>query len=220
MRIWSKYLATDKALKQQLLLAIDKMYYKTLRNQITGYATTTTLQILTHLYTAYGNITPANLADNNARLKAPCNPLQPIEVLFDQIENAIDIAAAAQAAYTQEQIVASAYNLVFQRGVFTDTCRDWRQLPFADKTWSNFKQDFAMAHQELRESQLTLQGAGYHAANSVQIQKYSTRHRQCLGKPSHCHGFQPQHPVTTFRHKQCPNNSARSSQCPPSNGTS
>jgi hypothetical protein len=126
LRIWREYIATNKALKQQLLAAIQEMYHKTLRHRITEYATVTTKQTLTHLYATYGNITPADLADKDARLKAPFDPSQPIKVMFDQIEDAVDLAAAAQAEYTQAQIVAYAYNLVFQTGVFNDACRDWR----------------------------------------------------------------------------------------------
>jgi hypothetical protein len=167
IRIWREYLATDKGLKQQLIHAVDEMYYKTLRNRITGYASVTTRNILEHLYLTYGHISPADLADNDATMKSAYDPSQPIEVLFDQIEEALDLAAAANAAYTPQQIVAYAYNLVFQTGVFADACRDWRRRPLIEKTWANFKRDFAVAHQELRESQLTSQGAGYHSANSV-----------------------------------------------------
>jgi ribosomal protein S17E len=167
LRIWREYLATDKGLKQQLINSVDEMYYKTLRNRITGYASVTTRQILEHLYQTYGKISPADLADNDAKMKTAYDPSQPIEALFDQIEEALDLAAAANAAYTSQQIVAYAYNIVFQTGVFADACRDWRRRIIAEKTWANFKTDFAVAHQELRESQLTAQGAGYHAANSV-----------------------------------------------------
>jgi hypothetical protein len=100
LRIWREYLATNKALKQQVLGAVQEMYYKTLRPQVTGYASITTRQLLNHLYTTYGNITPADLANNDAKMKTPFNPSQPIKVLFDQIEDAADLAAAANAAYT------------------------------------------------------------------------------------------------------------------------
>lgn len=36
LRIWKEYQAADKALKQQLLAAINELYYKTLCNRITG----------------------------------------------------------------------------------------------------------------------------------------------------------------------------------------
>ena len=36
IRVWREYNATDKALKQQILSAVNEMYYKTLRNRTTG----------------------------------------------------------------------------------------------------------------------------------------------------------------------------------------
>jgi hypothetical protein len=64
-RIWKEFLATDKALKQQLLAVVNDMYYRTLHNRITGYANATTLHILTHLYATYSNINPTDLIEND-----------------------------------------------------------------------------------------------------------------------------------------------------------
>ena len=69
-RSWKEYMATDKALKQQLLSAFDDMYYHSLRNIHTGYARVTTRQILDHLYAAYSQLSPQDIADNDGRLKA------------------------------------------------------------------------------------------------------------------------------------------------------
>jgi hypothetical protein len=164
-RLWKEYLATDKALKQQLLATVHETYYRTLRNRITGFANTTTRQLLEHLYRTYGNITPADLIENDTRMKTSYDPSQPIEVLYDQIEDAVELADAANAGYTTAQIIAIAYNCLFQTGLYAEACRDWRRRADADKTWPQLKTDFALAHQELRESQVTSQGAGYHGAN-------------------------------------------------------
>ena len=43
----------------------------------------------------------------------------------------------------------------------------WKQQDPADKTWTQFKTFFATTHEKLRESQATIAGAGYHAANHV-----------------------------------------------------
>jgi hypothetical protein len=164
-RLWKEYLATDKALKQQILAAIHETYYRTLRNRITGFATISTRQLIEHLYRTYGNITPADLIENDERMKTTYDPSQPIEVLFDQIEDAVELADATSAAYTTPQIIAIAYNCLFQTGLYTEACRDWRRQAVGYKTWPQLKIDFALAHQELRESQVTSQGAGYHGAN-------------------------------------------------------
>jgi hypothetical protein len=170
LRIWKEYMSTDKTLKQQLLAAIAAIaviYYRSLRNRITGYANVTTLTILLHLYDSYSSILHTNLIDNDTHMKAPYDPSQHIELLFVQFDDAIELAAAANAAYTGPQIVAYAYNTILQTGFFTDACRDWQRRPAAQKTWPTFKADFLLAHQEMQESQTTTQGAGFHSANAA-----------------------------------------------------
>jgi hypothetical protein len=169
LRTWLQYTNTDKALKQQLLAAFKEMYYKALCHRKTGYATISTLQILTHLYRTYGKITPADLVDNLTKLNAPYNPALPIVELFQQIEDCQDLAAAANNPFSDTQVVTYAYNNVYQTGMFAEACREWRRLPTADHTWATFKTHFASAHQEYKESLLTAQSAGYHAANAIII---------------------------------------------------
>jgi ribosomal protein S17E len=63
--LFKEYMATGNALNQQVITAVNSMYLKTLRNRITGFATATTLEMLTHLYTLYDRLTPADLQDNH-----------------------------------------------------------------------------------------------------------------------------------------------------------
>jgi hypothetical protein len=74
-QIWKEYLTN---LKQQILAAVNKTYYRTLRNCITGFANVTTRQLIVHPYTTYGNITPADLIENDERMKAAYDPSQPM----------------------------------------------------------------------------------------------------------------------------------------------
>ena len=167
LRVWREYLATDKALKQQLLSCFNESYYRTMRNRVTGFANVTTLVILTHLYDTYGRLTPQDMTDNHANMTSDYDAATPIETMFDQVEDAIDLAAAANVPYSPAQIVNIGYSLMFNTGLFPDAMRDWRKRIPVDKTWANFKIDMAEAHQELRESQVTSNQAGFHNANNV-----------------------------------------------------
>jgi hypothetical protein len=165
--LFVEYYATDKALKQQIIGAVDKLYLRTLNHRITGFANVTTRQMLVHLYTTYGRLTPADVQNNDAAMKQPYNPNEPIETLFHQIEESIDVADAAGAAYTPSQIVAISYNLIFATGMFPEACREWRRRVTNTQTWHNFKADFAAAHQDYRDSQLTSRQSGYQSANNA-----------------------------------------------------
>ena len=92
-------------------------------------------------------------------MKAGYDVNLPIETLFRQIENAINYAAAGNTPYSPAQVLAIAYQIVFQTGIFADDCREWKRRAPAYKTWPQFKIDFTRAHQEYRESQVVTPGA-------------------------------------------------------------
>jgi hypothetical protein len=167
LRVWREYNATDKALQQQLINTFDKPYIRGLRDRHTSYNNVSAMQILTHLYTTFGVITPIDIENNDAKMRAPFDPTQPIELLFDQIGTAIKFAGAGNRPYNPDQVVSRAYLLILQTGLYSDACRDWRRRAVLTQTWPNFKADFAKAHRDLRIVQTAAHSAGYQNANSA-----------------------------------------------------
>ena len=100
------------------------------------------------MYTAYANITPAKLIDNNACFKTAYDVNQPTERLFERIEDAVEYADAGHNPYTPLQVVINAFQIFFQTGMFVQDCKYWKRTTPDDKTWANFKTFFATAHQE------------------------------------------------------------------------
>ena len=92
---------------------------------------------------------------------------EPIETLYNQIEQAVDIAEAGQQPYTNAQILTRAYTLILQTGLLDDACSDWDDKPTTQKTWAEFKVHFAKALKKLRQQQSTASKTGMHAANAV-----------------------------------------------------
>ena len=169
-KLYCEYDSTDKSLKSLLIVAVDKTYIRYLRDKYIGYANITTLQMLMHLYAAYAKITEGDPEENDKRMRANYNVNQPMEVPIEQIDNEVDMVAAADNPYSAEQVVTAAYNLVFKTGMFADDCKLWRRQVAGDKIWQHFKTYFTMVDQELCKSKQILQGAGYHAANNVFVQ--------------------------------------------------
>jgi hypothetical protein len=167
LHIWREYDATDKALQQQLINIFDKPYIRGLRDRHTGYNNVSAMQILTHLYTTYGVITPSDIEDNDAKMRAPFDPTQPIKLLFDQIESAAKYADAGNRSYNPDQVVSRAYLLLLQTNLYSDACRVWRRRAIYTQNWPNFKADFAEAHRDLRIIQTAAHGAGYQSANAA-----------------------------------------------------
>ena len=166
LRIWREYNITSSALKQLLLKAFDEMYFKGIRDRHVGYNNVTLLQMIQHLYTNYGVITPSDLADNDARMRETFDATKPVEELFQQIEDAVEYAEAAEAPYNDTQIVSRAYLLLLNTGMYNQACREWRRKPTVEQTWTAFKTFFAEVHRDLL-AQRAMQTNPYQEANAV-----------------------------------------------------
>jgi hypothetical protein len=178
-RVWLEYVNVGKALKQQLLSAVDELYVRSLKNRITGFANVTVWQMLQHLLVTYGRVKPHDLMLNDQCMHAPYSIDQPLEVLIAQVEDAVAYAVAGNQGYTNMQIVNLAYSLILATGQFEVACREWRLLPIANRTWPNWKVHFAAAYNDLRESAVTSKAAGFHGAN-VATAEYITSTAEAL----------------------------------------
>jgi hypothetical protein len=125
-QVYRTYHNVDQAIRKLLIEAFDGAYLNALSDEIVGYANCTSLQILTHLLTYYAMVAPTELAQNYERLNTPYDPNQPIETLFQQIQDARAFAVAGVQPYGAAMIVNVAYTLVFNTGLFPEACRAWQ----------------------------------------------------------------------------------------------
>ena len=79
---FKEWVNADKALKSQLVEAVEGLYLKSLRNKYVGFSNQTFLTMMAHLYLHYAKITPNDLAINDKAMKTPYDPNLPIELLF------------------------------------------------------------------------------------------------------------------------------------------
>jgi hypothetical protein len=112
-------------------------------------------------------IAPTELTQNYERLNTPYDPNQPIETLFQEIQDARAFLVAGGQAYGAAMIVNVAYTLVFNTGLFPDACRAWQSRAIAGKTWAQFKLYFATAHREFCLTNQTAQQSGFHSVNMM-----------------------------------------------------
>ena len=161
LRQWTEYKNLTDAGKKFIQDGIDDMYLKGITDRNVGLAHITIRDILAYLFQNYGNIKQYDIEENDKKEKWDANT--PIEMLFDQIEDAQDFAAAAGQPYSNNQLLTTAYNLVYATGLFFDDCKAWNRLPANQKTMDNFKTTFQQAQRELRDQQRTAQQAGFQA---------------------------------------------------------
>ena len=69
---------TDKALKSQLIAAVDETCILATRHKYVGHSNVTPKYSLDHACSSYANITRGDLRDNEARMNQPYDPIQPI----------------------------------------------------------------------------------------------------------------------------------------------
>jgi hypothetical protein len=166
-QVYRTYHTVDQDIKELIIEAFDDAYLNALSDEIVGYANCTSLQLLTHLLTYCAMIAFTELTQNYERLNAPYDPNQPIEMRFQQIQDARVFAVAGGKAYGSAMIVNVAYTLVFNKGLFPDACRAWQSRAIAGKTLAQFKLDFATAHREFRLTKQTSQQSGFHSVSMM-----------------------------------------------------
>jgi uncharacterized protein YukE len=166
-QVYRTYHNLDQAIKKLIIESFNNAYLSALSDKIVGYANCASLQLLTHLLTYYAMIAPTELTQNYEQLNTPYDPNQPIETLFQQIQDARAFAVAGGQPYGAAMIVNVAYTLVFNTGLFPNACRAWQSRAMAAKTWAQFKIDFATAHRGFRLTNQTAQQSGFHSANMM-----------------------------------------------------
>jgi hypothetical protein len=166
-QVYRTYPNVDQVIKKLIIESFNDAYLNALSDEIVGYANCTSLQLLTHILTYYAMIAPTELTQNYERLNTPYDPNLPIESLFQQIQDAGAFAVAGGQPYGAAMIVNVAYTLVFNTGLFPDACRAWQLRAIAEKTWAQFKTDFANAHREFRLTNQTAHQSGFHSANMM-----------------------------------------------------
>jgi hypothetical protein len=124
-QVYCTYHNVDQAIKKLIIESFDDAYLNALSDEIMGYANCTSPQLLTHLLTHYAMIAPTELTQICERLNTPYDTNQPIETLFQQIQDARAFVVAGGQPYGAAMIVIVAYTLIFNTGLFPDACRAW-----------------------------------------------------------------------------------------------
>ena len=84
-------------------------------------------------------------------MKTQWNQEEPIEVFFNQIEEAVEYAQNGNAPFTNAQVINTAFVVMAQAKIFKEACKEWRRKPNNEKTWPNFKNHFFAAYVEWKD---------------------------------------------------------------------
>ena len=107
--------------------------------------------LLEFLGNTYGKVTEEQLQETEDRVNRLAYSLhQPIDLIFNALDDLADYAELSDSPYTERQIVSKAYVILNRTQRFQQPLLDWKRRPRVQQTWTNFKQFFRTAHTELR----------------------------------------------------------------------
>jgi hypothetical protein len=132
--------------------------------------------ILTHLQEVCGRVSPQMLEDRDNDLRSMvCNPQQPIDVVFNAVEDYVDFADLGHQALSPQQTIGKACVIINKTRRFKSNITAWNRLPEIQKTWPSFKDHFRRAHREFREStDITLEDSELARNNANLVQQVVT----------------------------------------------
>jgi hypothetical protein len=122
------------------------MYLEILNDYMVDFAKIPAREILYHLFLTYCNITAVDLEHNFEQMRKAWYPQQPVETLFNQIQDCADFYEAGGVAIGHPQQINVGYAKIFATGNFMSACRRLNEKETSENTWANFKAHFAAAH--------------------------------------------------------------------------
>jgi len=155
------YHDVDKALVRQIIVATPLIYLHALNDRQSGFSHFTCLQMLTHLRTQYGRVTMEMKDDNIQSMSTAWHPPMPIDTLFQQLEEVIYFANAAQEPLVDTAVARMGYSIIAKTGLFTAACREWCLLEPETKSFAAFQVHFRKMDIYRRIHTLTSASAGY-----------------------------------------------------------
>jgi hypothetical protein len=158
----------QQASKKQIISVFEPMYLDILNDNMVGYANISSRDMWDHLFETYGNITAVDLEINFEHMRRAWDPQQPVESLFKQIQDCADYSESGGVLIGNRQKINVGYAKIFATGHFMSACRRWNEKHTIEKTWTQFKSHFAVAHLQHNQMQgESSDTAGYHSENAA-----------------------------------------------------
>ena len=118
--------------------------------------------ILDGLQAKYGTCFPNEKTANNQPFDQPWDPNEPIEALFDRLEECYIFSILAKPPFTLEQLIDKAIIAIQCTALYETSFLEWQGFDKANKTWEQLKLHFEEAYEiRLASGQGTAAAHGY-----------------------------------------------------------
>ena len=91
-------------------------------------------------------ITNVDWLANDKHLLEAYSPINPIEVVWQKINDAVAYDDAGSTPYSTKQVIENVYHLVFNTGIFAADFWEWNKRAAADKWVPHLYVLFAVTH--------------------------------------------------------------------------
>ena len=135
LREHQTYVLLQRSLVALVQEAVDNKYTNAIRNRITGQLPSDIQIIKDHLFDTYGKINEAELQqkyDETTKLNFDIS--DPIDNIFNAVEDLCEIAEFAKTPYSARQKVNIGFLIVSKHPIFQSDSRKWMRKPLVDKT--------------------------------------------------------------------------------------
>jgi hypothetical protein len=133
------YNTVQQALKKEIITVFEPMYLDILNDDMVGFAKISTREMLYQLFLTYRSITAVDLEHNFGHIRKAWYHQQPVEILFNKIQDCADYTEAGGVEIVHAQKINVAYANIFATCNFMSACRRCNEKEPAEKTWTNFK---------------------------------------------------------------------------------
>ena len=104
------------------------------------------MDMLDHLFDRYGNLTAIDVQECKKRINEPFSSKEPIAVYFQRLGDKQQLRNEGGVPISQAQLLQTALFAFYVSVIFVDACKQWEELPAADKTWWNLKTHFIIKY--------------------------------------------------------------------------
>ena len=142
--------ATEKALIAQVVDAVETVYLRALLNRATGQYSTSIRNLMLHLFTTYGQLTPQQVKAKEIEVTNLHFDISlPVDIIFNAIEDLSALSTHASSPITNQQMIDMAYVIFARQPILQQDVRAWQRTPRVDRTWANMVTHFRDAQNDL-----------------------------------------------------------------------
>ncbi len=161
------FLAVEAKLKSQLLSAVPNEFLNALEDPVHGFSDVTAAEMLAHLTTSYGTVTPEDLEENEAELSTEWDPTTPTELVFDNANKIMVFATSAGEAIPQGKVVRTLLKVFEKSGVLGDAVKDWKKKTAVQQTPALMRVHFRTYNKRRLKDSTTAAQQGFGTANTA-----------------------------------------------------